>query len=112
MKKRLSFIATLLLTASSAQAQSVYQAGTDYAQGQAVNRYTNSGAAQFHRKVRSSGGVIRYTAPAATDIGLSATAPAPKAYTYGESAYRSGRRLVSAYVNEVDESGKKIALII
>lgn len=108
MKKSLVFVVSLFSLVTSVHAQSVYQSGTDYAEGQAVNRYTNAGAAQFHRKVRSSGGVIRYTAPAASEMGMSATAPAPKAYTYGESAYRSGRRLVSAYVNEVDESGKKV----
>lgn len=108
MKKPIVALAFLAFLALPGWSQSIYQSGTDYADGQAVNRYTNAGASQFHRKVKSSGGVIRLTAPSAAELGLSATRPAPKAYSYGESAYRAGRRMVSAYVSEKDPEGKLV----
>jgi soluble lytic murein transglycosylase-like protein len=86
----------------------VYQSGTDYAQGQAVHSYTNAGAAQFRRSVVKSEGVIRCSTPKASELGLSATAPAPKAFSYDESNYRGGRRLVTAYTATTDENGKTV----
>lgn len=93
------------LSSGSAMAQTVYCNGTDYSQGEAVHSYTNSGAAQYRRAVVKSGGVIRCSAPKVTDMGLSA---APKAYTYDESDYRAGRRMVTSYQSVADESGKNV----
>ena len=105
LSARLTMIA--LLTAS-ASAQSVYRNGTDYAQGEAVHSYTNAGAAQYRRTVVNSGGVIRCSTPKAVDIGLSASAPAPKAFSFDESGYRGGRRMVTSYQKVTDENGQVV----
>ncbi len=104
MQKSARLLIVSLLT-GSAFAQGVYQSGTDYSQGEAVHSYTNSGAAQYRRAVVNSGGVIRCATPKAAELGLSA---APKAFTYDESNYRGGRRLVTSYQNVLDENGKKV----
>lgn len=105
MPARLVLIAALT---ASASAQSVYQNGTDYSQGDAVHSYTNSGAAQYRRAVVRSDGVIRCSTPKPADLGLSASAPAPKAFSYDESGYRGGRRMVTAYQKVQDENGQTV----
>ena len=105
MKSCLTLVAALMLCTGVTSAQNVYRSGTDYAQGEAVNRYTNEGAARFHRSVVRSGGVIRASAPTSESIGMSA---APKAYSFEESGYRGGRRLVSTFTKGLDENGKPV----
>jgi len=104
---KLSACLFALLTAS-ASAQTVYQNGTDYAQGSAVHSYTNAGAAQYRRAVVNSDGTIRCSTPRAVDLGLSASSPAPKAFSYDESGYRGGRRMVTSYQKVTDEDGKVV----
>ena len=102
------FVLSLSLLTTSAFAQGVYQSGTDYCQGEAVHSFTNAGAAQYRRAVVHSDGVIRCSTPKAADLGLSATAPAPKAFSYAESGYKGGRRLVTSYQSVLDEAGKSV----
>lgn len=107
--RKLTFSLLLFGLCSSAYAQGgVYQSGTDYAEGQAVHSYTNAGASQFHRRVVKSEGVIRCSAPPASELGVSASTPPPKAYSFDESGYRGGRRLVTAYSAGLDENGNKV----
>ena len=107
MKLPASLTLLALLTAS-ASAQSIYRNGTDYAQGEAVHSYTNAGAAQYRRTVVNSDGVIRCSTPKAADLGLSASAPAPKAFSFDESGYKGGRRMVTSYQKVTDENGQVV----
>lgn len=105
MKTPVRFLLVLALSGISS-AQSIYRSGTDYSQGEAVNCYTNTGAMQFRRAVVKTGdGVIRCSTPKAADLGLSA---APKAYSFDESGYRGGRRMVTSYQKVLDEDGKTV----
>jgi soluble lytic murein transglycosylase-like protein len=109
MKKQVLWsLSAFLLSSTAASGQAIYRSGTDTSGGQAVNCYTNSGAAQFRRSIVRSGGVIRNAQPKPADLGLSATVPAPKAYAYHESAYNPERRMLTSYVSEQDENGKTV----
>ena len=59
----------LSVSCGAAQAQSVYRSGTDNSGGEAVNCYTNAGAAKFRKHVVRRDGVIRNSQD---DSGLSA----------------------------------------
>lgn len=96
------------LSVTPAMAQSIYQNGTDYAQGQAVNCYTNSGAAHFRKQMVRSGGVLRNLEPPPPPAIRFSAADTPKAFSYSESGYRGGRRLVTAYASDRDDSGKVV----
>lgn len=109
MKKQvLTSLSVLLLSSVSVSAQTIYRSGTDTSGGQAVNCYSNDGAAQFRRSIVRKGGVIRNAQSPAGQLGLSATVAAPKAYAYHESAYNPERRLLTSYTRVVDDSGKSV----
>lgn len=109
MKKQVLLALPFLLLTPCAFAQgSVYRSGTEVSGGQSVNCYTNAGAAQFRRQIRSSHGVIRNELPPPSALGLSAKVPVPVAYSYHESSYNPQRRMLTSYVSQLDEQGNRV----
>ena len=111
MKKLLAIGGLVLLCAAGpAQAQTVYRNGTDYSSGSAVNSYSNTGAAQYHRAVKTHGGEIHIEKrPELVPTQWTVTAAVPKAYTFNESGYKQlPQRVVTVYENGMDESGKNV----
>jgi soluble lytic murein transglycosylase-like protein len=91
-----------------AQGGVVYQSGTESNDGEAVNVYTNAGAQRYRQAMQTSGGVIHNTIQK-EDPALSSAALMPKAYSYDESGYRTGRRLIGqADLSElIDKEARK-----
>jgi len=113
MKKLLAISGLILLCAGSpAQAQEVYRAGTDFSSGTAVNLYSNPGAAQYRRAMRTHGGAIHNVEQKhdpAFDARTSSSVPIPKAYTFDESGHkRLQQRLVTVYAPTIDEEGRSV----
>ncbi|CAN0425905.1 unnamed protein product, partial [Phaeothamnion confervicola] len=95
LKNALVYSALVVCLASPALAQdgSVYRAGSETSGGETVNVYTNVGAQRYKRAMTTSGGVIHNLAPKA-DPAFSTAAQMPKAYSYDESGYRGGPRMI------------------
>ncbi len=113
MKKLLAISGLILLCAGPpVQAQEVFRAGTDFSSGSAVNAYSNSGAIQYHRAMRTHGTAIHNVEQKrdpAFDAQTQSAVPIPKAYTYSESGYkRLPERWVTVYTQSVNEEGQKV----